>query len=105
MLNLMMLVAGLVLAFWFIGNVMGLLLMLLVAALVGFAADALVPGRQIEHGWLGAMGAGLVGSWLGTLMLGRVGPVLMGVPLLPALLGALALVLIVSFVRKSSPRP
>ncbi|MFN8607870.1 MAG: GlsB/YeaQ/YmgE family stress response membrane protein [Vulcanimicrobiota bacterium] len=105
MLNLMMLMAGLVLAFWFIGNVMGLLLMLLVAALVGFAADALVPGRQIEHGWLGAMGAGLVGSWLGTLMLGRVGPVLMGVPLLPALLGALVLVLIVSFVRKSSPRP
>lgn len=100
MLNVLMLIAGVVLAFWFIGNAMGLLLMLLVAALVGFAADALIPGRQIEHGWLGAMGAGLVGSWLGTLMIGRVGPVLMGVPLLPALVGALVLVLIVSFLRK-----
>lgn len=100
MLNVLMLVAGVVLAFWFIGNAMGLFLMLLVAALVGFAADALVPGRQIEHGWLGAMGAGLVGSWLGTLMLGRVGPVLMGVPLLPALVGACVLVLVVSFLRK-----
>ena len=100
MLSLLILIAGVVLAFWFIGNAMGFLLMLLVAALVGFAADALVPGRQIEHGWLGAMGAGLVGSWLGTLMLGRMGPVLMGVPLIPALLGALVLVLIVSFLRK-----
>lgn len=100
MLSLLMLIVGVVLAFWFIGNAMGFLLMLLVAALVGFAADALVPGRQIEHGWLGAMGAGLVGSWLGTLMIGRIGPGLMGVPLIPALLGALVLVLIVSFVRK-----
>ncbi|MBS2035040.1 GlsB/YeaQ/YmgE family stress response membrane protein [bacterium] len=100
MLNVLMLIAGLILAFWFIGNAMGFLLMLLVAALVGFAADSLVPGRQIEHGWLGAMGAGLVGSWLGTLMLGRIGPVLMGVPLLPALVGALVLVLVVSVVRK-----
>jgi uncharacterized membrane protein YeaQ/YmgE (transglycosylase-associated protein family) len=102
MLSLLMLVAGVMLAFWFIGNVLGFLLMLLVAALVGFAADALVPGRQVEHGWLGAMGAGLVGSWLGTLMIGHVGPVLMGVPLIPALLGAVVVVLIVSFVRKSS---
>ena len=88
------------LAFWIIGNVMGFLLMLLVAALVGFAADALVPGRQIEHGWVGATGAGLIGSWLGTLMIGRFGPVLMGIPLIPALLGALVLVLVVSYVRK-----
>ena len=100
MLNLLMLIAGMCLAFWFIGNVMGFLLMLLVAALVGFSADALVPGRQIEHGWLGATGAGLIGSWLGTLMIGRFGPVLMGVPLIPALLGTLVIVLIVSVVRK-----
>lgn len=100
MLNVVMLLAGIALAFWFIGNIMGFIMMLLVAALVGFAADALVPGRQIPHGWLGAMGAGLIGSWLGTLLVGRVGPVLMGVPLLPAWLGALILVLIVSYARK-----
>ena len=100
MLNFLMLIAGICLAFWFIGNAMGLMLMLLVAALVGFAADALVPGKQIEHGWLGAMGAGLIGSWLGTLMIGHFGPVLMGVPLIPALLGAVVLVVIVSIVRK-----
>lgn len=102
MLNLLMLIAGICLAFWFIGNLMGLLLMLLVAALVGFTADAMIPGRQIEHGWLGATGAGLIGSWLGTLMVGHFGPVLMGVPLFPALLGAVVVVLIVSTVRKRS---
>ena len=78
---------------------MGFLLMLLVAALVGFAADAMVPGKQITHGWLGATGAGLIGSWLGTMMIGHVGPMLMGVPLIPALLGA---VVLVSFARKRS---
>lgn len=100
MLNVLMFLAGIALAFWFIGNVMGFIMMLLVAALVGFAADALIPGPQIPHGWLGAMGAGLIGSWLGTLLIGRVGPILMGVPLLPALLGALLLVVIVAYTRK-----
>jgi len=100
MLNLLLLILGIWLAFWFIGNAMGFLLMLLVAALVGFTADALVPGRQIPHGWLGATGAGLIGSWLGTLLIGHVGPHLMGVPLFPAFVGALVLVLAVSFMRK-----
>ena len=100
MLNLLLLILGIWLAFWFIGNAMGFLLMLLVAALIGFTADALVPGRQISHGWMGAMGAGLIGSWLGTLMIGRIGPVLMGVPLLPAFVGAVVLVVLVSFLRK-----
>ena len=100
MLNLLLLVLGIWSAFWFIGNVMGLVLMLLVAALVGFTADALVPGRQIPHGWLGVTGAGLIGSWLGTVLFGQVGPVLMGVSLFPAFLGALVLVVMVSFVRK-----
>lgn len=100
MLNLILLILGVGLALWFIGNAMGFLLMLLVAALVGFTADALVPGRQIPYGWLGATGAGLIGSWLGTLFIGRVGPVLMGVPLFPALLGALVLVVLVSVMRK-----
>ncbi len=100
MINLLLIVVGIALAFWFIGNVLGVILMLIVAALVGFAAEAIVPGRQIPNGWLGAMGAGLIGSWIGTMMIGHQGPVLAGVYLVPALLGAVVLVLLVSFIRK-----
>jgi len=100
MIDIFVLLVGVWLAFWFIGNIMGFVLMLLVAALVGFTADALVPGKHIVTGWLGAMGAGLIGSWLGTLLVGRVGPQLLGVPLLPALVGALILILATSLWRK-----
>lgn len=102
MLSVALLVVGLVLSFWFIGNVMGFLLMLIIAGLVGFAADALIPGEQLGEGWLGAIGAGLVGSWLGAALMGPVGPVLMGVPLVPALFGAVLLVAMLAFVRRSS---
>lgn len=100
MINFLLLIAGMVLAFWFIGNALGFITMLLVAGLVGFAAEAMVPGRQVAHGWLGAMGAGLIGSWVGTMLIGHKGPMLGGLALFPALLGAVILVLAVSFLRK-----
>ena len=104
-INILMLIAGLVLAFWFIGNALGFLMMLLVAGLVGFAAEAMVPnGDRGVHGWLGAMGAGLLGSWLGPVVVGHVGPVLMGVQIVPALVGALILVAVLSFVRRANSR-
>lgn len=101
MLNVLMLVAGVFLAFWLVGNALGFLMMLLVAALVGLAAEALVPGKQLEHGWLGAIGAGLVGSWLGSSLLGPVGPVLMNVPLIPALVGAVLVCVLVAMLRRT----
>lgn len=101
MFNILMLIAGLVLAFWFIGNALGLLLMLFVAALIGIAAESLIPGPRVTHGWLGAMGAGLIGSWLGTTLIGQVGPVLMGVPLVPAMVGAVLLCATISMITRS----
>lgn len=87
-------------ACWFVGNALGFLLMLMVAGLVGFAAEALIPGRPLYHGWAGAIGAGLIGSWLGSSLVGPVGPILMGVPLLPALIGSMLLVVGLSFLRR-----
>lgn len=101
MLNILMLLAGLVLTIWMVGNALGFLMMLLVAGLVGFAADALVPGK-VAHGWLGAIGAGLIGSWLGTFLIGQVGPSLMGVALMPALIGAFLLVSTVALWQRAA---
>jgi uncharacterized membrane protein YeaQ/YmgE (transglycosylase-associated protein family) len=74
----------------------GLLMTLLVAGVVGWAADAVVPGK-LPGGWLGAVLAGIVGGWLGALLfallhLPRIGPDIAGVDVVPAFIGALVIV-------------
>ncbi len=83
-------------------NLLGLIVMLLVAGIVGWIADLLVPGR-LPWGWLGAILAGLVGSWLGVLLIGRVGPDVAGIPIVPALLGAVILAVLADLLIKQTP--
>jgi uncharacterized membrane protein YeaQ/YmgE (transglycosylase-associated protein family) len=75
---------------WLSFGLIGLVLHLFMAGLVGALADAVVPGR-LPWGWLGAILAGLVGSWLGTRLIGHLGPELFGIPVLPGFVGALIL--------------
>ena len=77
-------------------SLLGLLVMLLVAGFIGWLADLIVPG-EMPYGWLGAIVAGLLGAFIGTLLIGRVGPVVAGIPFFPALLGAI----IVAFVANA----
>ena len=81
-------------------SLLGLLVTLAVAGSVGWLADQIVPGR-LPYGWLGAIVAGLLGSWLGGVLLGDLGPSIGGIAIVPALLGAVILAFIVSFVAKS----
>ena len=87
-LVLMLLVLG-----WVTANVLGVIITLIIAGIVGGLAEAIVPGR-VRFGWLGAILAGLVGSWLGTQLIGHVGPSLAGIPLIPAFVGAIIIVAI-----------
>ena len=61
-------------------GLVSLVVMLVVAGIVGWLADLIVPGT-IPFGWLGAILAGLVGAWLGTALIGNVGPSLAGIPI------------------------
>ena len=76
---------------------LGFLIMLLVAAIVGFIGDALVPGRM-PGGWVGAIIAGLLGSAIGGYQLSALnipaGPVLGGLAHIPSLNGALVVLLL-----------
>jgi len=74
--------------FVIVGSVIGILLTLLMAGFVGWAADALVPGH-VPFGFVGAILAGLFGSWLGVALFGRLGPYLFHIPVISAFLGAL----------------
>lgn len=76
---------------------LGFLVMLLVAAIVGFIGDALVPGRM-PGGWVGAIIAGLIGSAIGGYLFNAMhlpaGPVLGGLAIIPSIIGAAIVVLI-----------
>jgi uncharacterized membrane protein YeaQ/YmgE (transglycosylase-associated protein family) len=106
-LVLIALALALLLAFsafiWLAFGLIGLLLHLFMAGLVGALADAIVPGR-LPWGWLGAILAGLAGSWLGVLLIGHRGPVLFGVPIIPGLAGAVILAFVLSAVGKQQIR-
>jgi uncharacterized membrane protein YeaQ/YmgE (transglycosylase-associated protein family) len=84
------LVVGLTLVFWLSMHVLHLVAYLFMAGVIGAVADRIVPGKM-PGGMLGAVLAGLVGSWLGTLFLGQLGPKLFGLPIIPALVGATVL--------------
>src|SRR6266516_3573409 len=74
----------------------GLLLTLIVAGLVGWAADMVVPGR-LPGGWIGAVLAGLIGGFIGRVLFHAIGIRdlgfgLFGIGLIPAFVGAVLVV-------------
>ena len=73
---------------------------LLVASACAWIADYFVPGR-IPGGFIASAIIGVLGAWLGSNLLGPVGPQLAGVPLLPAIAGSALLVFLFSLI---SPR-
>jgi len=84
-------------------KLVGLVLYLFIAGLVGWLADAIVPG-ELPFGWLGAIAAGLLGSLLGTLIIGPWGPSIFGIHVVPALLGAIILAFVADLIYKQ-PAP
>ena len=94
-LLVILIVAFLVLLLLIGFNLLGVLLMLVVAGLVGVLADAIVPGR-LPWGFLGAILAGLVGSWLGVALFGEIGPTIFGIPIISAFIGALIVAFVVA---------
>ena len=58
-------------------------------------------GKDIPGGILGNIIAGLIGSFIGSKLLGTWGPVWGGVPIFPALIGAIILIFIVSLILKA----
>ncbi|WP_059102947.1 GlsB/YeaQ/YmgE family stress response membrane protein [Shouchella shacheensis] len=80
---------------------MSILITIIVGGLIGWAAGA-ITGRGVPFGIIGNIIAGLIGANLGTWLLGSVGPQLGGFHIIPALLGAIILVLIVSAILRTS---
>ncbi|MFE4029776.1 GlsB/YeaQ/YmgE family stress response membrane protein [Priestia sp. YIM B13551] len=76
---------------------MKILWMLIVGGIIGWLAS-LITGRDVPGGIIGNIIAGFIGAWLGGLILGNWGPVVGGFAIIPAIIGSIILVLIVSFI-------
>lgn len=70
--------------------------LLIVGAVIGSIGSSL-SGRDLRAGCGGNIVAGLVGSWLGSLLLGHWGPSVAGMPIFPAILGAMIFVFVASW--------
>lgn len=80
---------------------MGFILMIIVGGLIGWLAGAIL-GKDVPFGIIGNIIAGLVGSALGSKLLGQWGPIIGGVPILPALIGSIILIFIISMIFKAT---
>ena len=76
---------------------------LIIGGIIGWLAG-LILGRDIPGGVIGNIIAGFIGAWLGSLLLGGWGPVIGGFYIIPALIGAIALVFIVSLIFRNVKR-
>ncbi len=76
---------------------------LIIGGIIGWLAG-IILGRDIPGGVIGNIIAGFIGAWLGSFLLGTWGPVVGGFYFVPALIGAVALVFIVSLVMRTMGR-
>ncbi|MFD1483679.1 GlsB/YeaQ/YmgE family stress response membrane protein [Lacticaseibacillus baoqingensis] len=80
-----------------------LIWVLIVGAVIG-AIGSLIVGRDLPGGWIGNIVGGLVGAWVGGNLLGGWGPQVAGMAILPAIIGAMIVVFLVSLLIGASRR-
>jgi len=73
---------------------------IIIGGLIGWLAGAIL-GKDVPGGIIGNIIAGIVGAWIGGKLLGSWGWHVSDFYVFPALIGAIILILIVSFILKS----
>lgn len=76
---------------------------IIIGAVIGIIGSSIV-GRDMPGGWVGNIVGGLLGSWLGSNLLGSWGPHVAGMAVLPAIIGAMIVVFLVSLIIGATRR-
>lgn len=83
--------------------IMAFIWMLIVGGIIGWLASVIVR-RDVPGGIIGNIVAGIIGAWLGSALLGDWGPVIGGFFIIPAIIGAVILIFIVSLILRNTRR-
>ncbi|OZU88488.1 hypothetical protein CIL03_12650 [Virgibacillus indicus] len=78
---------------------MQLLLYIIVAVVIGLIMAAIF-GFKIAGGWPGAIIAGLLGAWIGDVLIRELGPTIGGEHILPAVIGSFVVILIIGLLGR-----
>ena len=73
---------------------------LIIGGILGWLAGVIL-GKDVPGGIIGNIIVGLVGSWIGSMILGNWGWKVSDFYVFPALIGAIILIFIVSFILRS----
>lgn len=76
---------------------------IIIGGILGWLAGVIL-GKDVPGGVIGNIIAGIVGSWIGSALLGNWGWQVSNFYVFPALIGAIVLILVVSFVMKALSR-
>ncbi|RDW15454.1 GlsB/YeaQ/YmgE family stress response membrane protein [Oceanobacillus chungangensis] len=79
---------------------MGFLWSLIIGGILGWIAS-LIVGKDIPGGIIGNIIAGFIGAWIGSSLLGNWGPEIGDFYIVPALIGAIVLIFIVSLIMRA----
>ncbi|WP_163100105.1 GlsB/YeaQ/YmgE family stress response membrane protein [Peribacillus alkalitolerans] len=75
------------------------ILSVIIVLVLGFVAEKLTP-FSMPGSWAGSILAGFVGTWIGPMLFGTWGPVVVGYALIPSLIGAIIVVIVVGILAK-----
>ncbi|MBW3623032.1 MAG: GlsB/YeaQ/YmgE family stress response membrane protein [Armatimonadetes bacterium] len=78
----------------------GLLLFILIAGVCGAIGEG-IAGGKVGPGFLGSFIVGLIGAWIGGMLI-QIGPVIAGVSVIPAILGSVLFVAILKLLTGRS---
>jgi len=73
---------------------------LIIGGIIGWFAG-MILGKDIPGGIIGNIIAGIIGAWIGGMLLGSWGPKISDFYIVPALIGAILLVFILSLIMRS----
>lgn len=79
---------------------MGFILYLIAGGVIGWLAG-LILGKDIPGGIIGNIIAGIIGAWIGGKIFGDWGPHLADIAIVPALIGSVILVFVLSVILKA----
>ncbi|WP_394231759.1 GlsB/YeaQ/YmgE family stress response membrane protein [Niallia oryzisoli] len=80
-------------------SVTAFIISIIVSLMIGYVAEKLVP-FDMPGGVFGSIIAGFIGTWIGHGIFGAWGPVIAGFYLIPAVIGAVIVVVIVGLISE-----